>query len=438
MSSGVVAIREKQRERSHAWRQRQIEKGNCKDCGRPRGKDGTKTLCRACANRPLEWRQRRIEAGLCEDCGRPRGKNGTATNCRPCADEDATRSRERRRHLYENGECPRCHQPLGDDPTTSVCGRCAEEVAADARKRRGHKIEQGICPVHHSEVQLLKLCPICQYEAPGGQLSNLSFDGLLPKPSSGDKLEACVGCESCRRLYHKGGNYYMPLLRKDVKLKNERVGQPGNGLLLRFLDEDEQGRIPVEFEACSSPEKQCTGSGPLSKVTALDYLWRHRVGKRVHGMCFWHARHPEALAEVYAARIRAPYSAGRPSVASRRTAEVIGAIYAKWETVKDNGRSYEAHLASMTQGSLSAYHRELRDICAKYDYPDVNKKLNAWFDACRLKEIFPDAPRPFKPFLKFVVGHLKSGMSIEKISSELEARRPAKQMPSAQEKPHKH
>jgi integrase len=116
-------------------------------------------------------------------------------------------------------------------------------------------------------------------------------------------------------------------------------------------------------------------------------------------------------------------SSGRPSVALKRTAEVIDAIAAKWETMKGGGLAYEAQLASMTQGSLWPYHKELKDICEKYGYPEVNKKLNDWFSACRLKEIFPDAPRPFKPFLKTVVAQLKGGIAKEKFSSDLEARR---------------
>jgi hypothetical protein len=124
-------------------------------------------------------------------------------------------------------------------------------------------------------------------------------------------------------------------------------------------------------------------------------------------------------------------SGGRPTVSARRTADVVAAIASKWETVRDNGRHYEAQLKSITQESLSPYINELAEISgdSEISYGELNKKLNTWFDACRLKEIFPSESRPFKLLIKTVIDQLRAGVMKEKISSDLESRRQLREKP---------
>ncbi|HTU00885.1 MAG TPA: hypothetical protein VMG58_03675 [Candidatus Sulfotelmatobacter sp.] len=47
------------------------------------------------------WQERKRQAGRCVSCGKPRGKRGTASLCRPCADK---RNRRRRRGEGRQGE----------------------------------------------------------------------------------------------------------------------------------------------------------------------------------------------------------------------------------------------------------------------------------------------------------------------------------------------
>lgn len=57
-------------------------------------------------------RRKRIEAGLCCRCGKTRGKYGTTTMCRPCADEKTKQvmnsKTHRSRKVTEERECENC------------------------------------------------------------------------------------------------------------------------------------------------------------------------------------------------------------------------------------------------------------------------------------------------------------------------------------------
>ena len=146
--------------------------------------------------RERESRRARIEAGLCRDCGRPRGADGTSCRCRKCADrsnraalespppsvvrrraEAEARSRDRRRKreaeraaravvperlaVIRDGEkarradrrdvaCRVCGMPRGSDGTSQLCRRCADqnrgEDACAARRARPRSGRPGGAP----------------------------------------------------------------------------------------------------------------------------------------------------------------------------------------------------------------------------------------------------------------------------------------------------
>jgi hypothetical protein len=304
---GAVTGRERKRAASRRWRQRQKVSGNCTSCGKPRGEDGSKLTCSSCVKRLHERRQRWIKAGHCENCGKPRGTGGTDTLCHDCADKYKARYRER----VDEGLCVLCRGPRGADGTKNLCRHCADEQSAEARTRRVQRIKQGVCPKHKTEMDTLEHCPVCLFEAPDGQLSDLSFDGLIPRPESGDDLAACVLCDGCGRIHHEGSSYYKVPLPKDAKLKDLHLGEGGKGVWLRPSDVDGDGRILVEYEVCSTPEKKCTDR--LSKNTVFQYIQRNRAGKKKLGICFSHARRPGALTEIFDARAR--LHSGAPSQA---------------------------------------------------------------------------------------------------------------------------
>lgn len=74
--------------------------------------------------------QRRIDQGLCKDCGEPRGADGTTIYCRKCTTKISKRSYERKKNIRmcrkEAGLCPSCgKKPEENDGV--VCGPCKKK-----------------------------------------------------------------------------------------------------------------------------------------------------------------------------------------------------------------------------------------------------------------------------------------------------------------------
>lgn len=73
--------------------------------------------------------QTRINAGLCKDCGNPRGENGTSIHCRPCASHAAKRATARvariRKERLRAGLCFGCGAER--DAETVYCSKCKEK-----------------------------------------------------------------------------------------------------------------------------------------------------------------------------------------------------------------------------------------------------------------------------------------------------------------------
>jgi hypothetical protein len=344
-----IDYKHRRREQQRLNRERSLQGGVCRrsGCGRPRGEDGTKDYCRSCADfaaqSAADSRKRKLDAGLCLTCGEPRGEGGTREHCRRHADEQNVRKRERserlinsglcricgeprgedgtknycRRHadkysgrhsaryqrLRDEGLCVWCGEPRGEDGTETLCRPHADAIAANDRELYQRLIQEGLCPVHRESLRLLGRCPACRYEADAGaSLSEFSFAGLLPPPDSEDRLETCAGCENCGRAYHRGHLYYLPHIPPDLKLRDEHVGEDGAGLWLRFSHEDEHGRVPIDYEACSLPDETCTERAP--KKRALDFLRRYRTGARLSGACKAHLQDHERRRQATVARVR--------------------------------------------------------------------------------------------------------------------------------------
>lgn len=78
-----------------------------------------------------------LELGRCRNCYKPRGKDGTGQHCRPCAAAVNAYSLERRRKLIEAGRCSLCRKLRGPAGTKTFCGTCAANEAIKKRERRG-------------------------------------------------------------------------------------------------------------------------------------------------------------------------------------------------------------------------------------------------------------------------------------------------------------
>lgn len=288
------------REYQQSWRARRTDAGNCVKCSEPRGDNGTDTLCQRHAEEhrssQREKRQCLIKEGRCADCGEPRGADGSRTKCSRHAKADKARSRAWYQRQRAADMCVVCGEPRGADGTLTMCKEHAADLANRDKARRQRRAAAGVCPDHKTEMDVLEKCPSCLFEESGNGARHLTFEGLLPRPKSGDRLEKCVGCERCGRRHHAGSSYYLPHHPRSVKSTRIHVGKKGRGLWLNFADVNEKRRILVEYEGCSTPDQPCTGR--VSRMTALTYLWKHRKGEKIGGACYDHSRNNDYLIEA--------------------------------------------------------------------------------------------------------------------------------------------
>lgn len=221
--------------------------------------------------------------------------------CRPCADKVNANIKATLALRVAAGNCEFCNEPRGDDGTARFCRRHADELKVYERTRRERVFDAGRCP-GHGALYKLELCPACLYEEERISVYGFTFAGLVPPPLSGDKLESCVGCERCRRIYHKGGGYSHPRFPPDIKLRSQQFGGDGNRVWFR---PDAAGEhVEVEFEACSLPGDECTDV--LTRKAALLFLRDIRTGRRKTGACQLHVHDRARLTAAAIARAQKP------------------------------------------------------------------------------------------------------------------------------------
>ena len=75
-------------------------------------------------------RHKARDGGLCVNCFKPRGEDGTKIRCRACADATNVAAFLRREKLREKGRCLRCGKKSGGEK------RCAPCKAFDAARKR--------------------------------------------------------------------------------------------------------------------------------------------------------------------------------------------------------------------------------------------------------------------------------------------------------------
>lgn len=382
---------DEQSEGARIRRQSFIEAGLCAKCGQPRGKDGTTNYCRLHANehnaRREERAKRRISEGLCVVCNNPRGEWGTKYYCRSCADKYTGSAGARYKRLRDAGLCVWCGEPRGGNGTETLCRLHADAIVANDREQDERLFNAGLCPQHKEPMHLLENCPACLYEESALTASEFSFVGLLPEPSSGDRLEACAGCKKCRRIFHKDHLSRLPHFPSDLQLRDEHVGEEGRGMWLRFSSEDEQERVEIEYEACSLPDDICRRLA--TRKVALDFLRRHRAGEKLAGACKDHTQDRARLSEALTARLRQQLV---PDEDRQFERDVEDAIKIEWEGVRALNLPFEkrcrlvigVNIASRLRlgapGSETAFdqlRRKLRDMNINQRFPGKKQ----WFPA---------------------------------------------------------
>jgi hypothetical protein len=198
---------------------------------------------------------------------------------------------------------------------------------------------------------------MCHYETTDVPASSISFKAFLLPPDSSDKdakLDTCVGCEHCNRLYHKGETSYpLPRIPPDLKLRDEHIGEEGRGVWLRLAHEDEPGQVEIEFEKCSLPYEKCTKLVPKRK--ALIYLRRYRAGEQMSMTCKEHFNDRSHLTKAHEARLRQQFDKsaqahnddGQKNEDTERRNEKLQAERAEFESaVRELKRTLPSHKIS--------------------------------------------------------------------------------------------
>lgn len=79
--------------------------------------------------------QARIDAGLCKDCGNPRGEDGTTVRCRPCASEVAKKATQRSSRVRkERHAAGLCYCGRERDNETIYCSKCRQRQSQNYEK----------------------------------------------------------------------------------------------------------------------------------------------------------------------------------------------------------------------------------------------------------------------------------------------------------------
>jgi hypothetical protein len=406
MSSNVV-------EQQTAYQRRKAHQ-LCVRCGDPLGPGDTTVLHRACADKQIEYQQAVVAAGNCASCHRPRGNDGTARHCRPCAtNANATSSKTHARRRDE-GKCKNCGKPRGEDGTADRCRRCADKNQETNRRWHDDLFDEGRC-YRHGDMNLLDDCPACLYEAKTITARDFTFVGLTRPPASGDKLGVCVGCRKCRRSYCKTQSYYHPILPRDLKLRDEHVGEEGCGLWLRFGQSDGKGPVQIEYESCSLPEDTC--KKPVSMKLALNYLRQDRVGHSTPKVCKTHADDFARRTAATVARVRGNGNEQK-NVAHRQREDrdqwllgIIAKIAERWRKLPETNDEAER------KDNLTRIKQEY----VANDLGLTVTGLRGRLDTCGWKEMFPNATKRFPELVAFIARGLDRGDSEEKILNGLRA-----------------
>lgn|SRR6185369_11211191 len=150
-----MSIEGKTRGPSPAQRQRVIL-GLCLRCGKPRGEDGTRTLCRNHANKTIasakRARIRNRAANLCDRCRKPRG-NGNGRSrfvCIACSPVRTAQSKSMGRRWHEYGITDAEYEQLrvAQGGGCAICGKPQKSrpLAVDHNPKTGHV--RGLLCVH--------------------------------------------------------------------------------------------------------------------------------------------------------------------------------------------------------------------------------------------------------------------------------------------------
>lgn len=130
-----------------------VDTGLCCDCKQPRGINGTRTLCRKCAQQhrknTAEWTKRRLALGLCLRCGKPNDNPKSKYGCVVCGIFVAEAARESRRRSQEAAHpryCQSCNYAVLIGKQRKWCVLCARKVVCTEQKvLRDQRRARGLC-----------------------------------------------------------------------------------------------------------------------------------------------------------------------------------------------------------------------------------------------------------------------------------------------------
>lgn len=287
---------------------------------------GTATL--RARKRANDWRAVKLEKGLCPKHGMPLTSLTHCYVCRPGSSLRSLKTGDRLKKCFRCVGCGRCfhegsiyhhisarklcgikpgpqnslfnfdeRKPGDPQKVLSLCGECRKE-GRGVWRYRSFSGWSGLCDLHADQARRLS-----QDEHIGEQGRGIT---IFWSKADMNEVPAEYNECGCKILMPRSTaiNYrnVPPITGRCIdhqptpphkKDEDKYIGEEGRGVWLRFSQEDEQGRVLIEYEVCGSA---CSRYAP--RQTALAYLHACEVqGRRIRGMCAEHVKNPAALLE---------------------------------------------------------------------------------------------------------------------------------------------
>ncbi len=196
----------KQKERTKKRRQKLIEQGLCRECGKPAGEEHI--YCEACRKKVTEGiqkiRKARADIGLCEICGN--AAIYKSNQCKTCYERKRKRNQEYKEIKRFKGICLNCKNPT-DETFSPYCYECREKLYGHRKNVYWERRQQGLCvtcgdkAVYDEEnKKFLSRCAKCLEKSSDYKVSVRK--GLFfrqRRPSLTQKVAAIIGnrCRYC-------------------------------------------------------------------------------------------------------------------------------------------------------------------------------------------------------------------------------------------------
>jgi hypothetical protein len=270
------------------------------------------------------------------------------------------------------------HQPRGGEPVSSAKLR--------SRKRshdwRQVQIDKGLCPKHGKPFSRLERCHGCLTWSPDDSTHITSSDKPLPK--AGEKLDFCIKCDRCEKLYHEGSYYFgeNPARRRWVEEHPSGIVEGPQGSLLDYRDTIHSHSGTYVMSLCGECREQSRDD------------WQYRRLSRWEGLCRPCARmkrgnvpHDSGALLHYSERVLEPGGRKRPlkikfTCANRESEPHRGEVFVSvaerdgWEGLCPDCRSRRANPNKITD------EKDVEGAILRFQHEDGHGLVPVFFKDC--------------------------------------------------------